>query len=360
MAGNSFGTLYKLTSFGESHGKCIGGVIEGVMPGFEIDTEFIQSELNRRRPGQSDITTSRDESDTVEFLSGIFKGKATGAPIAFLIWNQNHKSEDYDGLKNVFRPSHADYTYWAKYGVYDYRGGGRSSGRETAVRIVAGAIAKLMLQKLNISVSAFTSQIGEIKLDKHYSELDLTSTEKNPVRCPDLKTAEEMILYINKIKDENDSTGGVVTCIIKNVPVGIGEPVFDKLNAMLAHAMLSINAAKGFEYGSGFNSAQMRGSEHNDEFFYKDGKIRTRTNNSGGIQGGISNGEDIYFNVAFKPISSINKIRKTIDKEGNEVEIKPIGRHDICIVPRAVPVVEAMAAMVVIDAMLMNKNLETL
>lgn len=354
MAGNTFGTLYKLTSFGESHGKCVGGVIDGVTSGLVIDTEFIQAELNRRKPGQSDITTSREESDTVEFLSGIFEGKATGAPIAFLIWNKNQKPEDYDDLRNVFRPSHANYTYWVKYGNYDYRGGGRASARETAVRVVAGAIAMLMLKKYNISITAYTSQIGEIKLKKHYSDLDLKSAENNPVRCPDKETAEEMIQYINKIKEENDSIGGVVSCVIKNVPAGVGEPVFDKLSAMLAGAMLSINAAKGFEYGSGFDAAKMRGSQHNDEFFMQNGRIKTHTNNSGGIQGGISNGEDIYFNVAFKPVSSINQTLKTIDKEGNKVEIKPGGRHDVCIVPRAVPIVEAMAAMTLLDAVLLE------
>lgn len=355
MDGNSFGTLYKLTSFGESHGKCTGGVIEGVLPGLEIDVEFIQSELNRRKPGQSHFETSRKENDIVEFLSGIFEGKATGAPVAFLIRNENYKSIDYNNLKDVFRPSHADYTYWAKYGIYDYRGGGRASARETASRVVAGAIAKLMLRKLNITVSAYTSCIGKIKLEKFYTELDLDSAENNAVRCPDKKIAEKMIQFLNTIKEENDSTGGVVTCVIKNVPAGIGEPVFDKLSAKLAHAMLSINAAKGFEFGSGFRSCEMRGSEHNDEFYMENGRIRTRTNNSGGIQGGISNGEDIYFNVAFKPVSSINKPRKTIDKEGNEVEINEGGRHDICVVPRVVPVVEAMAAMVVWDGVMMNK-----
>ena len=354
MAGNSFGTLFKLTSFGESHGKCVGGVVEGVFPNLEINIGFIQSELNRRKSGISDFSTSRYENDRIEFLSGIFEGKATGTPIAFLIHNENQIPEDYDKLKNIFRPSHADYTYWAKYGIRDHRGGGRASARETAIRVVAGAIAKLMLQKYNISIFAYTSSIGEIKIDKHYSELDISLAEKNSVRCPDPKIAEDMILYLNKIKEEKDTIGGIVTCIIKNVPVGIGEPVFDKLNALLAHAMLSINAVKGFEFGSGFKASQMKGSEHNDLFYMNSAKVQTSTNNSGGIQGGISNGEDIYFNVAFKPVSSINKTQKTVDIEGNIVEINNEGRHDICIVPRAVPVVEAMAAITITDAMLMR------
>jgi chorismate synthase len=351
MSDNSFGSLYKITSFGESHGKCVGGVIEGVTPNLYIDTEFIQSELNRRSTGQSAFTSSRIESNEVEFLSGIFEGRATGAPIAFVIWNNNQKPEDYSELQNIFRPSHADYSYFAKYGIRDYHGGGRSSARETAVRVVAGAIAKLMLQKFNISIVGYTSCIGEIKLDKQYSDLDLTLIENNTVKCPDDKVAEAMLIYINKIKEANDSIGGIVTCVIKNVPAGIGEPVFDKLHALLAHAMLSINAVKGFEYGSGFDASKMKGSEHNDEFYSESGKVRTRTNNSGGIQGGISNGEDIYFNVAFKPVSSINKTQKTIDTDGNDIEINIEGRHDVCIVPRAIPIVEAMAAITIADAM---------
>ena len=354
MAQNSFGTLFKLTSFGESHGKYVGGVIEGVTPGLEINGDFIQSELNRRRPAQSLIATLRDETDKIEFISGIFEGKATGAPIAFLIPNKNHNSNDYNELKDVFRPSHADYIYFVKYGIHDYRGGGRSSGRETAVRVAAGAIAKLMLKKYDISVMAYTSQIGNIKIEKPYFELDINTAESNFVRCPDTSKAEEMIRYLKQIKNENDSAGGVVTCVIKNVPAGIGEPVFDKLSAMLAHALMSINGAKGFELGSGFRAAQMRGSEHNDQFFMNEGRVRTRTNNSGGIQGGISNGEDIYFNVAFKPVSSINRVQKTVNKFGQEVEIKIGGQHDVCFVPRAVPVVEAMAAITVIDAALIR------
>ena len=352
MSGNTFGTLYKLTSFGESHGKCVGGVIDGVTPGLDIDMNFIQSEMNRRRAAQSSIASQRNETDHVEFISGIFEGKTTGTPLAFLINNSNQNSCEYNHLKEIFRPSHADYTYFAKYGIRDHRWGGRASGRETAVRVVGGAVAKLMLQKQNISVIAYTSQIGEVKLDKHYFEIDIASAENNVVRCPDKKTAKKMVEHIEKIQKENDTIGGVVTCVIKNVPAGIGEPVFDKLSAMLARAMLSIGGAKGFEYGSGFRAAEMKGSEHNDEFIVKEGKIGTLTNNSGGIQGGISNGEDIYFNVAFKPISSINRTQKTVDKEGRAVEINIAGRHDICIVPRAVPIVEAMAAMVVVDGVL--------
>ena len=356
MAGNSFGTLYKLTSFGESHGKGIGGIIEGVYPELELDMTFIQNELNRRRPGQSSITTSRNENDKVEFLSGIFEGKTTGTPLAFIVWNNDQKSDDYAKLKDIYRPSHADYTYSMKYGIRDYRGGGRASARETIARVVAGAVAKLMLRKLDISITAYTSQIGEIRLEKHYKELNLQFAENNIVRCPDAETADKMIQHINNVKDENDSTGGVVTCIIKNVPVGLGEPVFDRLDAMLAHAMLSINAVKGFEYGSGFHAAQMRGSEHNDEFFCENGKVSTRTNHSGGIQGGISNGEDIYFNVAFKPVATISKTQKSISQSCEQVEIKADGRHDPCVVPRAVPIVEAMAAMVLADAVLINNS----
>ena len=356
MSGNSFGTLYKLTSFGESHGKGIGGIIEGVTPGLELDTEFIQNELNRRKPGQSSITTSRNENDGVEFLSGVFEGKATGTPLAFIVWNNDQKSGDYAKLKNIYRPSHADYTYSMKYGIRDYRGGGRASARETISRVVAGAVAKLMLQKLDISITAYTSQIGEISIGKNYNELNLQLAENNIVRCPDAGIAQKMIQHINNIKDENDSTGGIVTCVIKNVPAGLGEPVFDRLDAMLAHAMLSINAVKGFEYGSGFHSAAMKGSEHNDEFFIENGKVSTRTNHSGGIQGGISNGEDIYFNVAFKPVATISQPVKTINKSGEQVEIKAEGRHDPCVVSRAVPVVEAMAAMVLADAVLINNS----
>ncbi len=356
MAGNSFGTLYKLTSFGESHGRGVGGIIEGVMPGLEIDMEFIQNELNRRRPGQSEITSPRDEADKVEFLSGVFDGCATGTPMAFVIWNKDQKSGDYDNLKDVYRPSHADYTYQSKYGIRDHRGGGRSSARETIARVVAGAIAKLMLKKFSVAIQAYTSQVGEVKLNKSYQEMDLHMAEKNIVRCPDPDTALEMIQYIDEIRRDLDSVGGVVSCVIRNTPVGLGEPVFDKLHAMLGHAMLSINAVKGFEYGTGFGAAGMRGMEHNDEFFVKEGRVRTQSNRSGGVQGGISNGEDIYFNVAFKPVATILKDQNTVNVHGEELVMKAKGRHDPCVVPRAVPIVEAMAAMVLADALLLNNS----
>lgn len=358
MAGNSFGTLYKLTSFGESHGRGVGGIIEGVMPGLPLDMDFIQNELNRRRPGQSEITTPRDEADKVEFISGVFDGCTTGTPLAFVIWNKDQKSGDYDNLKDIYRPSHADYTYQSKYGIRDHRGGGRSSARETIARVVAGAIAKLMLKQFGVAIQAYTSQIGEIKLQKEYHEMDLMVAEKNIVRCPDPDIALLMIQYIDDIRRENDSVGGVISCIIRNTPVGLGEPVFDKLHAMLGHAMLSINAVKGFEYGTGFNAASMRGSEHNDEYFIKEGRVRARTNRSGGIQGGISNGEDIYFNVAFKPVATILKEQNTVNKLGDEVVMKAKGRHDPCVIPRAVPIVEAMAAMVLADALLLNNSYE--
>lgn len=356
MAGNSFGTLYKLTSFGESHGRGVGGIIEGVMPGLFLDLEFIQNELNRRRPGQSEITTPRDESDQVEFISGVFEGCATGTPLAFVIWNKDQKSGDYDNLKDVYRPSHADYTYQSKYGIRDHRGGGRSSARETIARVVTGAVAKLMLKQFGVSIQAFTSQVGEIKLNKPYQDLDLMMAESNIVRCPDADTAMLMIQYIDDIRREHDSVGGVITCVIRNTPTGLGEPVFDKLHAMLAHAMLSINAVKGFEYGSGFAAAGMRGTNHNDEFYINEGRVRSRSNFSGGIQGGISNGEDIYFNVAFKPVATVLKEQKTVNKQGDEVVMQAKGRHDPCVVPRAVPIVEAMAAMVLADALLINNS----
>jgi chorismate synthase len=355
MSANSFGTLYKLTSFGESHGKAVGGVIEGVLPGTVIDEAFVQSELDRRRPGQSAITTPRDEADRVEFLSGIFEGKATGTPIGFLIWNKDQRSKDYSNIKDVYRPSHADYTYQSKYGIRDYRGGGRSSARETIARVVAGAIAKLMLQQMGVSINAFTSSVGDLKLDKDYQNLDLSETENNIVRCPDADTAEKMIEYIDQVRQDKDSVGGIISCVIKQVPVGLGEPVFGKLHATLGSAMLSINAVKGFEYGLGFGATELRGSEHNDEFFMDGDRVRTRTNKSGGIQGGISNGEDIYFNVAFKPIATVLKEQNTVNKDGEEIKSTTQGRHDPCVLPRAVPIVEAMAAMVMIDAVLLNK-----
>ncbi|MBN2165908.1 MAG: chorismate synthase [Marinilabiliaceae bacterium] len=355
MSGNSFGKLYKLTSFGESHGKAVGGIIEGVAPGLELDMEFIQKEMNRRRPGQSTITTPRDEKDKVEILSGEFEGKATGTPMGFVVWNADQRSGDYSNIKDIYRPSHADYTYQSKYGIRDYRGGGRSSARETIARVFAGAIAKLILKKEQIEIHAFTSSVGNISLNKHFSELDLSKTDNNIVRCPDSETAKKMIDYIDQVRQNKDSVGGIITCVIKNVPVGLGEPVFEKLHANLGHAMLGINAVKGFEYGSGFGATQMMGSEHNDEYYMEDNKVRTKTNRSGGIQGGISNGEDIYFNVAFKPIATILKEQKTVNAEGNEVMTTVKGRHDPCVLPRAVPIVEAMAAMVLVDHIYLNK-----
>lgn len=356
MAGNSFGTLYKLTSYGESHGVGVGGIIEGVTPGLELDMAFIQNELNRRRPGQSEITTPRDESDNVEFLSGVFEGKATGTPLAFLIRNKDQRSGDYGNLKDVYRPSHADYTYQTKYGIRDHRGGGRASARETIARVVAGAVAKLMLRPLGVIIQGYVSQVGNIRLEKSHTDMDLSMAETNIVRCPDANIAKKMISYIDTIRQDHDSVGGVVTCVASGVPVGLGEPVFDKLHSVLAHAMLSINAVKGFEYGSGFGAASMLGSQHNDEFIKEDGKIKARTNRSGGVQGGISNGEDIYFNVAFKPVATISKEQNTVDMHGNEVVMLAKGRHDPCVVPRAVPIVEAMTAMVLADAVLMNKT----
>lgn len=351
MSGNSFGTLYKLTSFGESHGAALGGIIEGCPAGIQLDLEAIQAELIRRKPGQSAIVTQRKEDDEIQFLSGIFEGKTTGMPIGFTILNTNEKSNDYAHIKDVFRPSHADYVYQQKYGIRDYRGGGRSSARETVSRVVAGAIAKQILP--TIKINAFVSSVGEIFIDKPYQDLDFSKIESNPVRCPDEDTAQKMEQYIKQIRKEGDSVGGTITCVLQNVPVGLGEPVFDKLHATLGQAMLSINAVKGFEYGSGFCGAKMKGSEHND-LYNPDGT--TKTNLSGGIQGGISNGMDIYFRVAFKPVATIMQNQQTIDKDGNSVEMQGKGRHDPCVVPRAVPIVEAMAAMVLADYYLLNKT----
>jgi len=350
MAGNSFGTLFKLTTFGESHGQAIGGIIDGCPPGIALDFDTIQHELDRRKPGQSAIVTQRKEPDTVEFLSGIFEGKSTGTPIGFVIKNANQKSKDYSHIESVFRPSHADYTYEKKYGIRDYRGGGRSSARETACRVVAGAIAKQVLA--NISIQAYVSSVGNIVLDKSYHELDLSKSEENIIRCPDPEIADQMIAKIKEVRKAGDTIGGTISCVIKNVPVGLGEPVFDKLHAELGKAMLSINAVKGFEYGSGFAGTKMLGSEHND-VFNEDGS--TTTNFSGGVQGGISNGMDIYFNVAFKPVATIMQKQETIDNEGNKVDMQGKGRHDPCVVPRAVPIVEAMAALVLADFWLLNK-----
>jgi chorismate synthase len=356
MAGNTFGHLYKLTSFGESHGEAIGGIIDGCPAGLEIDIAFIQSELDRRRPGQSDVSTPRKEADKIEFLSGIFEGKTMGTPIGFIVKNTNQQSKDYSDLKDVYRPSHADFVYEKKYGMRDHRGGGRSSARETISRVVAGAIAKLYLKQLGIEITAFVKQIGGIKLDQPYTTYNLTEAEKNIVRCPDKKTAEHMIAYIEQLKTEGDTCGGIIQCVINNTPVGLGEPVFDKLHAELGKAMLSINAVKGFEIGSGFDSVDKRGSELNDAFSQKDGKIFTLTNNSGGIQGGISNGMPIYFNIAFKPVASIKKQQSTITTDGNATNLNIEGRHDPCVVPRAVPIVESMAALVMMDHVLLSKT----
>ena len=351
MAGNTFGQLFKLTTFGESHGKALGGVIDGCPAGLELDLDKVQLELNRRKPGQSAIVTQRKEPDTVEFYSGIFEGKTTGTPIGFAIHNTNQKSKDYSHIKDSYRPSHADYVYDKKYGFRDYRGGGRSSARETASRVVAGAIAKQFLD--DVKINAFVSQVGELKLDKPYQNLDFSKIESNPVRCPDQETAVKMETYIKSIKKEGDTIGGVITCVIQNMPIGLGEPVFDKLHADLGKAMLSINAVKGFEYGSGFDGVRMKGSEHNDPY-NSDGT--TTTNRSGGIQGGISNGMDIYFNVAFKPVATVLQPYETIDKEGNRVTTQGKGRHDPCVVPRAVPIVEAMAALVLADHSLLARS----
>ena len=356
MSGNSIGEIFRLSTFGESHGPCIGGVIDGCPAAVILDMDFIKSELTRRRPGQSKIVSQRQEAEEFEILSGVMDGKTTGTPLAFIIKNTNQKSEDYETFKNLFRPSHADYTYQEKYGIRDYRGGGRASARETASRVFAGAIAKLILKKENIVVSAYVSAVGEITLNKNYKDLDLSLTESNTVRCPDAAKAEEMEKKIMEIRKEGDSIGGVVSCVITGVPTGLGEPVFDKLHADLGKAMLSINAVKGFEYGSGFAGTKMKGSEHNDIFYADENKkIRTKTNYSGGIQGGISNGEDIYFNVAFKAVATIIKSQMTVDMDGKEIEYQGKGRHDPCVLPRAVPVVEAMAALTIIDHVLRNK-----
>lgn len=341
---NTLGKLYRLTTFGESHGLAIGGIIDGCPAGVELDFDAIQKELDRRKPGQSKIVTQRKEPDTVGFQSGIFEGKTTGTPIGFRIENTNQKSKDYTHNVDVYRPSHADFTYDKKYGHRDHRGGGRTSARETANWVVGGAIAKQCIP--DISIQAYTSSVGSLFLEKPYQDLDLSKVESNVVRCPDDAMADKMIEHIAKIKKQGDTIGGTITCVIKNVPVGLGEPVFDKLHAALGHAMLSINAVKGFEYGSGFCGAQMKGSDHNDAF-NADGS--TQSNLSGGIQGGISNGMDIYFRVAFKPVATIMSSQETIDSKGNAAEIKGRGRHDPCVVPRAIPIVEALAAMVVLD-----------
>ena len=352
---NTFGRKFTLTTFGESHGEAIGGVVDGMPAGIDIDMDFIQSELNRRRPGQSRITTGRKEADKVEILSGVFEGKSTGCPIGFIVRNTNQHSSDYENLRNVFRPSHADFTYTSKYGIRDHRGGGRSSARITISRCVGGALAKLALKQRGITIQAYTSQIGDIAVDKDYRQLDLKTTEDNAVRCPDQQKARLMEEYVMALKEKGDTVGGIVTCVIKGCPVGLGEPEFDKLHACLGYAMLGINAAKGFEYGDGFASVTGHGSTQNDIFTSENGKITTLTNHSGGIQGGISNGQDIYFRVAFKPVATILTEQDTVDKDGNKTTLKVHGRHDPCVVPRAVPIVEAMAAMVILDNMLIKQ-----
>lgn len=351
---NSIGQLFRLTTFGESHGPAIGGVIDGCPAGLKLDLAFIQSELDRRKPGQSKITTQRKESDTFEILSGVVDNVTLGSPIAFTIRNQDYRPSDYDEMENAFRPSHADYTYHAKYGIRDHKGGGRSSARATAACVFAGAVAKQLIK--GVTISAYVSKVADIILNKDYKQLDLAVTENNMVRCPDEETASRMIEVIEAARKSGDTVGGVVTCIIQNVPVGLGEPLFDKLQAGLAYSMLSINAAHGFEYGSGFAGTSMRGSQHNDVFEKHGEKIITKTNFSGGIQGGISNGMDIYFNVAFKPVSTIMQSQPTVDTGGNATEIKGKGRHDPCVLPRAVPIVEAMAALVMADSFLRNKT----
>ena len=351
MSGNIYGTLFRLATYGESHGPAIGGVIDGCPAGIALDFEAIQRDLNRRKPGQSAIVTQRKEPDEVSFYSGIFEGKTTGTPIGFAIHNTNQKSHDYSHIKDSYRPSHADYVYDEKYGIRDYRGGGRSSARETASRVVAGAIAKQFLAP--ISIQAYVSSVGTLTMNTPPSQVDFSTIEENPVRCPDLKMAEEMEAYIKQIRKEGDTVGGIITCVVKNVPVGLGEPAFDKLHAELGKAMLSINAVKGFEYGSGFEGTQMKGSEHND-LFNTDGT--TQTNRSGGIQGGISNGMDIYFNVAFKPVATIMQHQETINSKGEKVDMQGKGRHDPCVVPRAVPIVEAMAALVLADFSLLKRT----
>ena len=353
---NTFGHLFTLTTFGESHGAGIGGVVDGMPAGIAVDMDFIQSELNRRRPGQSSITTGRQEGDVVEILSGVFEGKTTGCPIGFLVRNTNQHSSDYANVCDVFRPSHADFTYTQKYGFRDYRGGGRSSARETISRCVGGALAKLALKQLGIKVIAYTSQVGNIALDQDYKHYDLSLIEQNAVRCPDAQVAQQMEQLILEVKEQGDTIGGIITCVIQGCPVGLGEPAFSKLHADLGASMLGINAVHGFEYGEGFSGVGQRGSEQNDLFFNDGGTISTRTNHSGGIQGGISNGQDIYFRVLFKPVATQLRPQPTVDRFGNETTLQVRGRHDPCVLPRAVPIVEAMAAMTVLDAYLLNKT----
>jgi chorismate synthase len=355
--GNTYGKIFKVATFGESHGVAIGVVIEGCPAGVTFDLEFIQSELDRRKPGQSRITTQRKEADTVQVLSGVFEGQTTGTPIALVIHNEDQRSKDYSHIATQYRPSHADYTYQAKYGLRDYRGGGRSSARETAARVAAGALAKLLLRQVGVNIQAYVSQVGALKLQKNYQALDLSLTDTNAVRCPDPDMAEQMFAYIDNIRKKGDSVGGVISAVLTGVPAGWGEPVFDRLHAELGKAMLSINAVKGFEYGSGFEGITLLGSQHNDAFYVDtDGQTRTRTNYSGGIQGGISNGEDIYFRVAFKPVATIMQDQESVNEAGEAVTVSGKGRHDPCVLPRAVPIVEAMAALVLADFYLRNQT----
>lgn len=355
MAANTFGEIFRLTTFGESHGKGIGLIIDGCPAGIKIDELFIQSELDRRKPGQSKIVTQRKEDESFVIQSGVFDGYSTGTPISIFIPNMDQKSKDYSHIEQVFRPSHADYTYQAKYGIRDHAGGGRSSARETAARVAAGAIAKMILNEVGVQITAYVSQVGHVMMDEN-KEIQIDNIENNIVRCPDDETAQKMIDLIMQVKKEGDTIGGKVSCIITGCPIGLGAPVFDKLHADLGKAMLGINAVKGFEYGSGFACVTMRGSEHNDAFIQKDGKIQTKTNHSGGIQGGISNGMPIHFNVAFKPVATIVSGQQTVDINGNESIAEGKGRHDPCVVPRAVPIVEAMAALVLVDHLLRNKT----
>ncbi len=353
---NTFGNIFTLTTFGESHGAAVGGVIDGMPAGVEVDMDFIQSELRRRRPGQSKVTTSRNEADEVQLLSGVFGGKTTGVPIGFVVYNANQHSGDYDNMAQKFRPSHADYTYLTKYGLRDHRGGGRSSARVTLSRCVAGALAKLALRQLGITIQAYTSQVGDIRLERDYHLYDLSKTEDSVVRCPDEEKSKAMEDLIMRVKADGDTIGGVITCVVKGCPVGLGEPEANKLHAQLGAAMLSINAVKGFEYGEGFDGVTARGSEQNDIFVNCDGRITTLTNHSGGIQGGVSNGQDIYFRVAFKPVATLLHEQPTVDSDGRETTLDVKGRHDPCVLPRAVPIVESMAAMVLLDSFLMNKT----
>ena len=353
---NSIGHIFTLTTFGESHGAAVGGVVDGMPAGVPIDLGFIQEELNRRRPGQSRITTARKEADEVELLSGVMDGVSTGCPIGFVVRNTNQHSADYDNMKDLFRPSHADYTYAQKYGIRDHRGGGRSSARITISRCVAGALAKMALRQMGITVEAYTQQVGALKISGSYQDYDLAQRENNAVRCPDAAMAQQMEALIQEVKAEGDTIGGVIACVVRGCPVGLGEPEFDKLHAALGHAMLSINAVKGFEYGEGFAGVEARGSQQNDVFVCRNGKVTTLTNHSGGIQGGISNGQDIFFRVAFKPVATLLMEQDTIDRQGQTVKLTARGRHDPCVLPRAVPVVEAMAAITLLDHYLMNKT----